>query len=82
MSTVDSERPTRRAALTHRTFVVHYLQMLLAMLAGMAAFAPLSALVGDDARIEVHALLMATSMTAGMAAWMAWRRHSWPRSPK
>lgn len=78
MSTVDSARPAWRAALTNRAFVVHYLQMLLAMLAGMAVFAPLSMLVGDDAHVEVHALLMATSMTAGMTAWMAWRRHSWP----
>ncbi|HEX2299933.1 MAG TPA: hypothetical protein VHH34_15720 [Pseudonocardiaceae bacterium] len=45
----------------------------------MALFGPLSMLIGDGTRVEVHALLMATSMTAGMAAWMAWRRHTWPR---
>lgn len=71
-------RPTWRAAMTNRAFIVHYLQMLAAMLVGMAVLAPLSMLAGDGAGTEVDALLMATSMTAGMAAWMAWRRHPWP----
>ena len=76
MSTVRADRPTWRAALTDRRFVVHYLQMLAAMLAGMVVFGPLLMLVGD-AGAEVGALLMATAMTAGMTAWMAWRRHRW-----
>ena len=79
MSTIPSARPTWRAAVTNRAFVVHYLQMLIAMLAGMALLGPLSMLAGDGAPVELHAVLMATSMTAGMAAWMAWRRHTWPR---
>ena len=78
MTAIRQTRPTWRAAVTNRAFVVHYLQMLVAMLAGMALYMPLSMLVGDGAGIEVDALLMATSMTAGMAAWMAWRRHDWP----
>ena len=41
MSTVRANRPTWRAALTDRRFVVHYLQMLAAMLAGMIVFGPL-----------------------------------------
>lgn len=65
-----------RAALTNRSFVVHYLQMLAAMGVGMLVLGPLSMFV--EAGVEVHCLLMATWMTAGMAAWMAWRRHSWP----
>lgn len=69
-------RPTWRATLAARPFVVHYLQMLAAMLAGMVVLGPLSMLV-PSAGAEVHALLMATWMTAGMAAWMRWRRHSW-----
>ena len=77
MAAIHSSRPTWRTALTNRAFIVHYLQMLAAMLVGMAAYMPLSMLAGD-VRPEVDALLMATSMTAGMAAWMAWRRHSWP----
>jgi hypothetical protein len=71
-----ARRPTWRATLTNRGFVVHYLQMLAAMGIGMLVLGPLSMLV--DAGVEVHALLMATWMTAGMTAWMAYRRHSWP----
>jgi hypothetical protein len=70
-------RPSWRSAVTNRAFVVHYLQMLAAMIAGMVVLGPLSTLLGDGARAEVQALLMATWMTAGMAAWMAWRRHPW-----
>ena len=72
-----ARRPTWRATLADRRFVVHYLQMLAAMIVGMVLLGPLSMLVGP-AGVEVDALLMATSMTAGMAAWMAWRRHRWP----
>jgi len=75
--TAPSARPTVRAALLNRGFVVHYLQMLAAMGVGMLVLGPLSMLVGD-AGVVVDALLMATWMTAGMAAWMAWRRHPWP----
>ncbi|MDQ3761442.1 MAG: hypothetical protein M3460_06990 [Actinomycetota bacterium] len=79
MTTIRSARPPWRAAVTNRAFVIHYLQMLVAMLAGMTVLGPLSMLVDDGVRVEVHALLMATWMTAGMAAWMAWRQHAWPR---
>lgn len=78
MTTVRDHRPTWRSAMTKRAFVVHYLQMLAAMIAGMVVLGPLSMLLGDSARPEVQALLMATWMTAGMAAWMAWRRHPRP----
>jgi hypothetical protein len=50
--------------------------MLAAMGVGMLVLGPLSMFV--EAGVEVDSLLMATWMTAGMAAWMAWRRHSWP----
>jgi hypothetical protein len=76
--TFDTHRQSVRTTLTNRAFVVHYLQMLAAMGAGMLVLGPLSMLIGDAAGVEVHSLLMATSMTAGMTAWMAWRRHSWP----
>jgi hypothetical protein len=74
--TVPTERPTWRAALIDRDFVVHYLQMLAAMVVGMVVLGPLSMSV--DPGVEVHSLLMATWMSIGMAAWMAWRRHAWP----
>ncbi|AXB43702.1 hypothetical protein [Amycolatopsis albispora] len=70
---------------THRTttrklvrFTAHYLEMVVAMLVGMFALAPLwpDAWV---ARPDVAALVMATDMTVAMALWMAVRRHSWPR---
>lgn len=77
MTAIRSARPTWRAAVTDRAFVVHYLQMLAAMIVGMVVLGPLSMLVGGRVAVELDALLMATWMTAGMAAWMAWRRHSW-----
>jgi hypothetical protein len=70
---VPTARPSVRAALTDRAFVVHYLQMLVAMLAGMVLLGPV--LMHVDAGVEGGALLMATAMTLGMVAWMAWRRH-------
>lgn len=76
MSVTAVARPTVRATLTSRTFVVHYLQMLAAMIVGMVVLGPLSMLV-PAAGAEVDALLMATWMTVGMAVWMRWRRHSW-----
>lgn len=77
MTTIRPTHPTWRAALTNRHVIVHYVQMLAAMGVGMGAFMPVTMLAGDDAPIELRAVLMATSMTAGMAAWMAWRRHTW-----
>ena len=75
MSTTRTASPVPDA-LTDRRFVVHYLQMLAAMVVGMVVLGPLAMLVGDVG-VEVGALLMATAMTVGMTAWMAWRRHSW-----
>ena len=77
MTTTRAPRPTWRATLADRGFVVHYLQMLAAMVVGMVVLMPLTMLFGDVG-IEGHLLLMATSMSVGMAAWMAWKRHTWP----
>ena len=55
-------------------FVLHYLEMVV----GMMALAPL----WPDAwlaRGDLHAVAMAVDMTVAMAAWMAIRRHAWPR---
>jgi flagellar biosynthetic protein FliP len=70
----DGARPGLRETLTSRRFVLHYLQMLVAMLAGMALLMPVSMLVGAGAGVELQALLMATSMSVGMAALMVWHR--------
>jgi flagellar biosynthetic protein FliP len=66
--------PTRKLA----RFIWHYVEMVIAMVIGMMAFAPLwpAAWV---ARADVHALVMATNMTIAMVAVMLLRRHSWPR---
>lgn len=74
MTTAHRTRPTVRAALTDRGFLLHYLQMVVAMVAGMLLLGPLSMLFGDVG-IELDSLLMATWMSVGMAAWMLWRRH-------
>ena len=59
-------------------FAGHYLEMVVAMAVGMMALAPL----WPDAwlaRGDLHAVAMAVDMTVAMAAWMAIRRHTWPR---
>ena len=59
--------------------VRHYLEMVVAMVAGMVVLGPLEALVwpGLADRADVHAMVMATNMAVGMAAWMRFRGHSW-----
>ena len=66
----------RRSPLVR--FVGHYLEMVVAMVVGMMALAPL----WPDAwlaRGDLHAVAMAVDMTVAMAAWMLVRRHTWPR---
>jgi hypothetical protein len=63
----------RRALLTDRAAIRHFVEMLVAMVVGMVALGPLWPHV---ASVEVHSLVMATNMTIGMTALMLWRRHS------
>ena len=65
-------------------FARHYLEMLVAMLLGMAVLGPLESALLDPlgwlsvrAVPELDALVMATNMTAAMVAWMGYRRHGW-----
>ena len=60
-------------------FARHYLEMVAAMLVGMAALGPLEHLVWPalTARHDVGVLVMATNMAIGMGAWMRFRGHSW-----
>jgi hypothetical protein len=62
-----------------RHFAVHYVEMVLAMLAGMFLLGWLEGLVwpGLTPRADLDVLIMATNMSAGMAAWMRFRGHSW-----
>ena len=57
----------------------HYLEMVVAMFAGMVALGALEAELwpGLSDRTDVGVLVMATNMSIGMAAWMKVRRHSW-----
>jgi hypothetical protein len=60
-------------------FAGHYLEMVVAMIVGMVALAPLWP-AEWVARPDVHAMTMAVDMTIAMALWMRIRRHSWPRT--
>ncbi|NDU74771.1 hypothetical protein GWI34_19380 [Actinomadura sp. DSM 109109] len=62
-----------------RRLTLHYVEMVLAMFAGMLVLGGLRALLGltvaFDAHPGGHYLLMATDMAIGMAAWMRVRGH-------
>ncbi len=62
-----------------RHFVRLYLEMVVAMFAGMLVLGAVVALVwpGLTARADVGAMVMATNMAIGMGAWMRFRGHSW-----
>ena len=62
-----------------RSFALHYLEMVLAMLAGMFLLGWVEGLVwpGPDLGVEFDVAVMATNMAVGMAAWMRLRGHSW-----
>jgi hypothetical protein len=66
---------------TRRTwhFVRHYVEMVVAMLAGMFALGWLEGLAFPALTLptELAVLVMATNMSLGMAAWMRVRRHAW-----
>jgi hypothetical protein len=62
-------------------FILHYVEMVVAMFVGMFALGPLWSLaapgITDDP--AAAATVMATNMTIGMGVWMAIRRHAWLR---
>jgi len=58
-------------------FVMHYVEMLVAMFAGMLVlWMPLVALGPPDAT-ELELIGMAFTMTVPMVAWMRYRGHGW-----
>jgi hypothetical protein len=80
---MTTSHPTRTGTAVWQ-FVRHYLEMVVAMVLGMAVLGPLeSALLQPmgwqsiRAVPELNALVMATNMTVAMVAWMRYRRHSW-----
>ncbi|GGQ27312.1 flagellar biosynthetic protein FliP [Actinomadura coerulea] len=76
----DPQAPARPRTAWRR-LTLHYVEMVLAMFAGMLVFGGLRALAGLTVAFDAHPgasyLLMATDMAVGMAAWMRLRRHGW-----
>lgn len=67
-----------------RRFILHFLEMVVAMAVGMVVLHPvwslgLGAIGQADVlhRTEVMAIVMATNMTVAMSAWMRYRGHGW-----
>jgi putative intracellular protease/amidase len=67
-----------------RRLVHHYLEMVLAMVAGMVVLGRAESVLLDPfgwaglrAQPEIHTLVMATNMTVAMVAWMRLRGHGW-----
>ena len=81
-----AETPAAPAAhrLSTKKFVVHFLEMVVAMAVGMVALHPIWTLlldaVGAPGLMDnpyTGALIMATNMTVAMSAWMKVRGHRW-----
>lgn len=69
-------RTRTRAALR---FAGHYLEMVVAMMVGMAVLAPLWRLAwpGLADQPDLETITMALDMTLAMGAWMRLRGHGW-----
>jgi flagellar biosynthetic protein FliP len=78
-TTTTHPHPTRSNTRKLVRFAAHYLEMVVAMIVGMVALAPLWP-AEWVARPDVNAMTMALDMTIAMALWMRIRRHSWPRT--
>jgi hypothetical protein len=79
LSDMTTTQITRSNSRKLVRFVGHYLEMVVAMIVGMVALAPLWP-ADWVARTDVHVMTMAIDMTIAMALWMRIRRHSWPRT--
>jgi hypothetical protein len=79
ITTVEAHRSERYNLLRH------FVEMVLAMLAGMAVGGVVVQVVCDALghsefflhHVGLRAPLMAMNMTVGMAVWMRYRRHGW-----
>lgn len=77
MSPEQTTEPRRaRPALR---FALHFLEMVVAMVAGMVVLEPVWSFLWPDLSdvVTAHVLVMATDMALGMAVWMRVRRHGW-----
>ena len=79
-----SAAPTAAQDTSWRHFGRHYVEMVAAMLVGMAVLGPvwrltfsLLGLPNLRTYAELVALAMATDMTIGMSVWMRHRGHDW-----
>jgi hypothetical protein len=82
----ESGRPQAHTphGLSAKKFVLHFLEMVVAMAVGMVVLHPVWMFVLDalGAAELMHnpytgALIMATNMTVAMSAWMKFRGHRW-----
>lgn len=80
--TVAINRSRRWA--TNLSFVRHLVEMIVAMIIGMIAFAPIWDFAFSrldwtplSQRPALNAIVMATNMTIAMTAWMRFRGHRW-----
>ena len=65
----------------NKTFIRHYLEMLIAMFVGMGVLAGVPAAAGFTVDATELALLwMAFTMSVPMVAWMRYRGHGWAPS--
>jgi flagellar biosynthetic protein FliP len=78
-STHAAHAPARTTARKNLRFALHYVEMVVSMLVGMALLGPVWswAWPGLADRPAAAALVMAANMTVGMGLWMRIRRHSW-----
>jgi hypothetical protein len=78
---LSSHQHTTAHSRGHRVwhFARHYVEMVVAMLAGMFVLGGLEHLVWPalTARADIGVMVMATNMAIGMGAWMRFRGHSW-----
>lgn len=80
-SGVDSQLTAPAPTRTRETlrFVRHFLEMIVAMVAGMMVLGPMWTFLwpGLAGLPDVHAIVMATNMTVGMALWMRISGYIW-----
>jgi hypothetical protein len=76
--------PTTRRRPALRRLVRHYLEIVVAAVAGMMLLGPAESMLLNRigwaellAHPETYTLVMATNMTVATAAWMRFRGHGW-----
>src|SRR5512134_2777120 len=79
-----SDHPIRNIASKTGRFLLHLLEMLIAMQVGMGLFHLMLGLIriysnsrAFESGTTLHAIVMTVFMTIPMAAWMIFRGHGW-----